>query len=146
MLCRRLGNVKFNTVGGVYLLCCGGIKIGNLVFAGRMFVENPQRLAGDSVTLGRDAVAVAEDKNCSCRRLSCRHGCAGVRCGRAILRIAPAFFTPQIVNFIREPLDFSGQFHAVAVVCIYDNRLLLRRRSVAIIIAIIVTGKIGIER
>ncbi|MCU1331836.1 MAG: hypothetical protein JWM08_828 [Candidatus Angelobacter sp.] len=41
MLCCRLGNVKFNSVGGIHLVRCGRIKVSNLVFTSRMFVEDP---------------------------------------------------------------------------------------------------------
>ena len=48
---RRRRNVKFNPVGRVGLFRACGIQIGDLVFAGRVFIEDPERLAGESVTL-----------------------------------------------------------------------------------------------
>lgn len=47
----RRRNVKFNPVGRVGLFRACGIQIGDLVPVGRMLVEDPERLAGDSVTL-----------------------------------------------------------------------------------------------
>ena len=60
----RRRDVKFNAISGIDLLCCGSVKIGKLVFTRVLLAEDPQRLAGDSVAFGRDAVAIAKNKNC----------------------------------------------------------------------------------
>src|SRR4029077_14932776 len=47
---RRRRNVKFNPVGRVGLFSACRIQIADLVFVGRVLIEDPERLAGDSVT------------------------------------------------------------------------------------------------
>jgi len=68
----RRWNMKFNAVRGVCLLCCRGVQVGNLVFAGALLIENPKSLAGDSVAFGRNAVTIAENKYRAYGRLLCR--------------------------------------------------------------------------
>jgi hypothetical protein len=55
--------VKFNAISGVDLLGRGSVKIGDLVFMRRLLAEDPESLASDSVTFGRDAVAIAENEH-----------------------------------------------------------------------------------
>ena len=62
LLCRSPRDVKLNAICGVDLLCRGSVKIGNLVFMSRLFAEDPESLAGESVAFSRDAVPIAEDK------------------------------------------------------------------------------------
>jgi hypothetical protein len=64
--------MKFNAVRGIGLLCCSGVKVGNLIFARVLLAENPQSLAGDSVAFGRHAVSIAEDKYRAYGWLLCR--------------------------------------------------------------------------
>src|SRR6185312_8688790 len=70
MSCGR--KVKFNAIGGIGLLCCCGVKVGKRVLVRRLLIEDPQGLARDSVTFGRDAVAVVKHEN---------RGCGWFRCG-----------------------------------------------------------------
>ena len=59
----RRRQVKFNTIGGVGLLCCSSIKVGKLIFVRILLAEDPKRLSGDGITLGRDAMAVGKYKD-----------------------------------------------------------------------------------
>ena len=63
VLSRRRRNVDFNAIDGVGVFRGRGIKLCDQEFARGMFVEDPQRLPGDSVALGGDAAAIAENEN-----------------------------------------------------------------------------------
>src|SRR6476646_1332138 len=110
-----------------------------------MLVEYPQRLAGDGIAFGRDAMSIVKNKNRSYGWFLSRESCA---CGGPVpvFVISSVFFAAQIGNFIGEMLDFSREFRTVAIVRIYDNRLRRRRAIAAVTISVVVAIEAGIVR